>query len=136
MSLLYVCFLTTFLSGVANLSAPSLGYIFRRAGGVCTLGIRDLISAEEGETGPDDPAPPLDEIGDLPGTLRDPGFFLCIPGLNCGIRLFLSVAGEWDRARGDETRLIPRGGVDGCGGGVPMFRPGVGLRGLFLGLST
>ena len=49
-----------------------------------------------------------------------------------------SVAGEWDLARGEETRLIPRGGVAGCGGGVPILRfaDGVGLRGLCLGLST
>ena len=48
------------------------------------------------------------------------------------------MAGEWHRAKGDETRRIPRGGVDGCGGGVPIFLlpDGVGLNGLFLGLST
>ena len=34
---------------MANLSLPSFGYIFRRAGGVCTRGIKDrvLLSAPE-----------------------------------------------------------------------------------------
>ena len=73
-SLLYVCFLTTFLSTFASLSDPSFGYIFRRAGGVCTLGINDLISADAGETGPDEPCP--DDMDDFPCTFKLLGFFL------------------------------------------------------------
>ena len=33
---------------MANLSLPSFGYIFRRAGGVCTRGIKDRVLSAPG----------------------------------------------------------------------------------------
>lgn len=54
--------------------------------------------------------------------------FLCSPGENFGIKLFLSPAvyedvilGAGDLASGDGALLLPTGGVLGWGGGVPMF---------------
>ena len=75
------------------------GYIFLRAGGVTTRGMRDLISAEEGDTGDcpveEDcpPAPALSPAScwDLATARLDGGWcFLPVEGLSFGIRLFLS----------------------------------------------
>ena len=64
--------------------------------------------------------------------------FLCTPGLNFGMRLLFSggtgACGDWERARGELMRRMaapeaaaPRGGVAGCGGGVPTSRRPTGM---------
>ena len=90
MSLVYVFFLTTLRSGVANLSLPSFGYIFRKAGGVCTLGIRDRVSALFGVNVPpvlvaDGPETVVPLLTPVVGMLLEPPELL-----NLGMRLFFS----------------------------------------------
>ena len=95
-----------------DLLSPVLGNIFLSAGGVTTLGIRDLLSAK----------------GDATlGVVDDSGVFRCSDGENFGIKLFLSPAeydddilGAGDLANGEGALLLPTGGVLGCGGGVPI----------------
>ena len=85
-----VFFLITSLSGFSL-----LGNIFRRAGGVTTLGIKDLVSGagEEGE----------DSFPDGSGVFR------LKEGENLGIRLFFSDPvfrfGVEDLVRGEGARL-------------------------------
>ena len=82
-----------------------LGNIFLRAGGVTTRGMRDLFSV----------------MGELTfGDLEESRVFLCSPGENLGMRLFLSpavydedITGAGDLARGEGARLLPTGGVLG-----------------------
>lgn len=81
------------------------GYIFLNAGGVVTRGINDFDSVGvEGDNKLD--------VG------LEPICFLTVPGLNLGIRLFLSVAGDCDLANGEGALLLSTEGENGCGGGV------------------
>ena len=106
--LLYVCLRAVFFSSTNVFSPGVLGNIFLRAGGVTTRGMNDLLSAR-GEVG-------LEVFGVAPGV------FLCIPGENFGIRLFLSadvvekeldMLGPGDLASGDGARLLPGAGLFG-----------------------
>ena len=72
---LKVCFLTTFLSAFST--SGLLGNIFLRAGGVTSRGMSDLFSV----------------VGEFNfGDLEESSVFLCSPGENFGIKLFLSPA--------------------------------------------
>ncbi len=103
-----VFFLTTFLSGVDNLSSV-FGYIFLSAGGVGALGINEDVFDVAG-------------LFDLEVVEVVVEVFFFGTGLSFGMRLLFSY-GDCDRWCGEETLRTPAGGVAGCGGGVPTSPP-------------